>query len=108
MFQKMGFFLDHLFKTGDSSCDDFYCTNSKEKQTPTYVFIAKDLENKNEQIFEAAVYYLCTIALHKTNYQTNILSMLNTYAQKASTKANRRDYIQKMMIDCQLSTEKIA
>ena len=49
----------------------------KKNNTPTYVLIARDLESKHKQVFEAAVYYLGVIASLKKDYKDEIIDILN-------------------------------
>ena len=105
MFQKISSFWNHLFGQTESTEEGFFCKPLSNKHTPSYILIAKDLENKSEQIFEAAVYDLCLIAAQKTSYQAAILNLLKSYIAKYPKAANRHQHIQKMLSEFQLFTD---
>ncbi len=64
--------------------------------TPTYLLIARDLKSPQDAVFEAAVYYLCAIAAHKTNEKEPILKILKETFYQKHLKASRRAYIEKL------------
>ena len=74
----------------------------KKDFTPSYVLIAKDLENKEEQVFEAAVYYLCTIASFKKDYASDIIGILNKTISENKKNPARVAYVEKMMYEKKL------
>ena len=71
--------------------------SAQKQNTPTYLLIAENLDDKNFEVFEAAVYHLCTIADIKTDYRADILRLLEAYAKKHSTPKDRLAYIEKMI-----------
>lgn len=99
MFQSVNSFLNMIFKSSQSAKKGFEnkTRHYKKDFTPSYVFILKDLDSKEQQVFEAAVYYLCTIAALKKEYQNDITEALNKTILKNKKHEARVAYIQKMM-----------
>ncbi|MBQ7660128.1 MAG: hypothetical protein IJS26_05290 [Alphaproteobacteria bacterium] len=64
-----------------------------KKTTPTYQTIACDLLSKKDQVFEAAAYTLCVIALHKKAYRQDILALL-----EKSFKANAGNQVRQAFL----------
>lgn len=76
-----------------------YIISKKEFEkscTPPYVAIAAQLGSDKQQIFEAAVFYLCTIAFNEPKYQNAIVHILDSYADEHKKFAERTDYINNM------------
>ncbi len=69
----------------------------QQKQTPSYVTVAQDLNSPEQQVFEAAVYYLCVMASQKPEYQKEISDILMSQMKKNQKQASRVAYIKKMM-----------
>ncbi|MBR6408925.1 MAG: hypothetical protein IKS23_01605 [Alphaproteobacteria bacterium] len=65
--------------------------------TPTYLEISKNLNSKDEQVFQAAVYSLCVVANQKKEYQSQIVALLTQYLKKSKAPKSRISYIKKMM-----------
>ena len=97
MFRSINSFLNMIFKSSGKSNTQTAFRRYEKDFTPTYILIAKDLENKESQIFEAAVYYLCTLAVLKKEYQKDILDILNKAALSNKKYPERSIYIQKML-----------
>jgi len=97
MFRSINSFLNMIFKSAEKENLQKKNERGKKTFTPTYLLIQKDLENKQFQIFEAAVYYLCTIAAQKKKYQTDIIEILNKAILKEKPDSKRALYIKKMM-----------
>lgn len=66
--------------------------------TKPYLIIAAHLGAKKQQIFEAAVYYLCAIAVNKPNYRQPIIEILGTYMNEHKNQPERLAFIENMMI----------
>ena len=66
--------------------------------TKTYLVIAAHLGAEKQQIFEAAVYYLCTIAVNKPQYQQPIIEILGTYMNEHKNQPERLAFIENMLI----------
>ena len=94
MFRSVNSFFKMIFSSSKQIGDGAKISTYKKGFTPSYVLIAKDLENEQPQIFEAAVYYLCTIAALKKAYRADILDILNKAASKNKMHAG---YIEKIM-----------
>lgn len=69
---------------------------SEKSCTPPYLQIAKQLESNKIQVFEAAVFYLTTIASLETKYKKPIMHILNSYIEENPTLKERVAYIEKM------------
>ena len=95
MFRTINSFFNMIFKSSEQSVGKVH--RYKKNLTPSYVLIAKDLENKESQIFEAAVYYLCTIASLRKDCQADILHILNKAISENKKYPERVAYIEKMM-----------
>ena len=91
--------LENIFKkigiTKKENCNSSF-SNHHSSYTPTYLLIARDLESPQDAVFEAAVYYLCAIAAHKTNEKEPILKILNSTFHQKHLKTSRREYIEKL------------
>ena len=94
MFRSVNSFFKMIFSSAKQTGDGARVSVYKKGFTPSYVLIAKDLENTEPQIFEEAVYYLCTIASLKKAYRVEISDILNKAAAKNKVYAA---YIEKMM-----------
>lgn len=99
MFRSVNSFLNMIFKSSQGAKRGFENKQRRYKKdfTPSYVFLLKDLDNKEQQIFEATVYYLCTIAALKKEYQKDILDILNEAVSANKKHPERSLYIQKML-----------
>ena len=97
MFQKIGKILHILYSTQKKQPCRSIFFKKKYANTPTYLIIAKDLENPHEQIFEGAVYYLCKIAKLKKTYYNDIKKILTTYINSNPEKTIRSAYVKKML-----------
>lgn len=99
MFRSVNSFLNMIFKSSQGAKSGFEVKTRRYKKdfTPSYVFMLKDLDSKEQQIFEATVYYLCTIAALKKEYQNDIIEVLNKALLKNKKHEDRAAYIQKMM-----------
>ena len=74
----------------------------QQKQTPSYIAIGQDLNSSEQQVFEAAVYYLCVIASQKKEYQKEISDILINQMKKTKAQTARVAYIKKMMEEYKL------
>lgn len=74
-----------------------YMDNLKQDKntlaSPPYVEIAKQLNNKNSEIFQAAVYYLMRISENKHQYALPILSILKHCKQKNKLSEKDMSYL---------------
>ena len=98
MFKKMTSFWEMIFSSGEEEKVN-YCKNihrNKKDVTPSYVEISKDLNSKENQVFEASVYYLCVIAKMKQEYQKDISEIVNMYLNKNKAKTSRVSYVLEM------------
>lgn len=94
MFRSVNSFFKMVFSSAKQTGDGIKTIVYKKGFTPSYVLIAKDLESGEPQIFEAAVYYLCTIAAFKKAYRADILDILK---REASQNKAHAGYIEKIM-----------
>jgi len=98
MFRSINSFFNMIFKSSEQVKDDAQPRHRYKKDfTPSYVLIAKDLENKENQVFEAAVYYLCTIASFKKDYASDIIGILNKTISENKKNPERVAYVEKIM-----------
>lgn len=99
MFRSVNSFLNMIFKSSQGAKRGFENKQRcyKKDFTPSYVLIAKDLENKENQVFEAAVYYLCTIASFKKDYASDIIGILNKTISENKKNPERVAYVEKIM-----------
>ena len=99
MFKKISSFWEMIF--GPSKETDEVRLKPREQKkkgfTPTYLIIAEDLNNKEQKVFEAAVYDLCVIAKSKQEYQKDILDILSSCLTKFQNQPARLSYIKEMM-----------
>ena len=65
---------------------------------PPYLTIAAQLGSSEQQIFEAAVIYLCDIADNKPKYQKSIAKILETYKVEHNQQFDRVSFIENMML----------
>ena len=72
--------------------------NLEKTYTEPYLVIAAHLGSQKQQIFEAAVYYLCAIAVNKPKYQPQIIQILGTYMNEHKKQPDRLAFIENMMI----------
>jgi len=68
-----------------------------KKTTPTYQTIACDLLSKKDQVFEAAAYTLCVIALHKNAYRQDILALLEKSFKANADNPARQAYLKNVI-----------
>ena len=81
-----------------------YVNNASDQAlTPPYVLIAAELSHPEQLVFEAAVYYLCTIAFYETRYQKPIIDILNTYKKDHANLSTRVQYLTQTMKKYNLS-----
>ena len=76
-----------------------YLISKKEFEkacTPPYVAVAAQLGTDKQQVFEAAVYYLCTIAVNEPKYEKAIIHELDSYMSEHKKNSVRVDYIKIM------------
>lgn len=66
--------------------------------TKPYLVVAAYLGAEKQQIFEAAVYYLCAIAVNKPNCRQPIIEILGTYMNEHKKQPERLAFIENMMI----------
>lgn len=97
MFQKINAFWSAIVDPSTKNTTDAPSVCDKGAYTPTYLLMAKDLNSKESQIFEAAVFKLCITAAVKSVYRGAILKILNDYIKNNPTDANRREYITQCM-----------
>lgn len=67
--------------------------------TPTYKKIAEQLNSKQDQIFESAVYHLVKIASSSKKFQNDILDILQKKADEPSLPIKRKEYIERKIIE---------
>lgn len=65
----------------------------KDVFTPPYLWIAEQLQSKDNQIFRGAVYYLADIAVNEAGHTDAILEILNKYASAAELLKEQTDYV---------------
>lgn len=65
--------------------------------TPPYVLIAGELSYPHQPVFEAAAYYLCTIAAFEPKYKSAIVSILKAYLQDHRDQTARIQYLKQLM-----------
>ena len=65
--------------------------------TPPYTLISYQLLSEKNEIFEASVYYLCTIAKNMPKYKSEIYSILMSYCEENKNMKNRIAYIHSQM-----------
>ena len=65
--------------------------------TPPYLPISYQLISNKQEVFEAAVYYLCLIANNTPKYKQEIANILETYCQKNQEKTERINFIKSEM-----------
>lgn len=94
MFRSINSFFKMIFSTAEQNSLRPKVNFYNKGFTPSYVLIAKDLESAKPQIFEAAVYYLCTIAALRKAYRTEIVDILRKAASQNKIHAA---YIEKAM-----------
>ena len=78
-----------------------YIISKKEFEkscTPPYVAVAAQLGTDKQQVFEAAVFYLCVIAANEPKYKKAILHVLDSYAEEHKKFPSRAEYINNMKI----------
>ena len=103
MFRSINSFFNMIFKSAERAETKKTSAHRCNKNlTPSYVLVAKDLESKEHQVFEAAVYYLCTIASFKKDYESDIVDILNKTARANKKQPTRVAYIEKMMCEKKL------
>ncbi len=76
-----------------------YLISKKEFEqicTPPYVAVAAQLGSNKQKVFEAAVFYLCTIAVNEPKYEKAILHVLDSYASEHEKIPQRAEYIKNM------------
>ena len=99
MLRKMSSFWDILFgkeKRKKNESGKKYFT-AKKGVTPTFWLISENLEDDKEQVFEAAVYYLCVIAKMKKEYQQDILNIFDAYLKRNKLQPIREAYVRDML-----------
>lgn len=62
--------------------------------TPPYKTIAEQLQVSNDQIYEAAVFNLATIAINRKMYAKEIISLLETSMEDKKRTPEQKEYIQ--------------
>ncbi len=85
--------LKKLLFAGEKNYSQDARGRRKSDCTPTYILIAKDLENPNEQVFEAAVYYLKEITSLKAEQKVLIEKIFEEYSNKDTTPETRKNFI---------------
>lgn len=65
--------------------------------TPPYLLIAASLNTENLPVFEASVYYLCTIAANKPAHKQSIIEILNSYLEENQENQAKSEYIKNEM-----------
>ena len=65
--------------------------------TPPYVLISYQLLNDKAEIFQAAVYYLCSIAQNSPNLKNEIMNVLQTYCNENKKLVDRVNFVQDYM-----------
>ena len=65
--------------------------------TPPYVLIAGELSYPQQPVFEAAAYYLCTIAAFEPKYKSAIVSILKAYLQDHRDQTARIQYLKQLI-----------
>ena len=76
--------------------EDFFRSlkNYSKTFTPPYLLISYQLLDEKNEIFEASVYYLCTIAKNSPKYKTDIYQILISYCENNKNLKSRIDFIQ--------------
>lgn len=78
-------------------------TPPAKSMTPPYLTIAEQLGSEKKQVFEAAVFYLCTIAATEPKYKKPIAYILKSFLQKNHNNAERAGYLSMMIEKYKLS-----
>lgn len=94
MFRSVNSFFKMIFSSAEQNSLRPKVNFYNKGYTPSYLFIEKDLESTKPQIFEAAVYYLCTIASLRKACRAEIVDMLHKAASQNKIHAA---YIEKVM-----------
>lgn len=75
----------------------------EEAYSPTYLQMVPDLDDKNEQVFQAAVHYLGKIAENNKDYREPIMILMNNRIASSRLSDNRKqqlkdkvEYLQKL------------
>ena len=89
MFKKTSC-LGNIFEANKEDC-------ASKDFTPTYLLVAQDLNSREDQVFEAAVYYLCVIARQKQEYRKEIIALLKEEMKKNKAQSARTAYIKNML-----------
>ena len=114
MFKNANFFISEFFRsligkqpsenitpkiaTAIQKQDYFNSINQhNQTYTPAYVLIGYQLLNDKKEIFEASVYYLCTIANNIPQSKNDIINILSDYMKNNSKLTERNDFIKNQM-----------
>ena len=99
MFKTINSFWKMIFNASKSENEGAKANRRTHKKdyTPSYMLIARDLQSKHFQVFYAAVYYLCVIAVCKKEYKNDIIDILNKALKTYHTNAERVVCITQMM-----------
>ena len=60
---------------------------------PPYIIIVPQLDDKHDQIFEGAVFYLVKIAKSSAKYREEIRNILEQHLEKPHLSVKRKEYI---------------
>ena len=110
MFKNANFFITEFFRSllGKQPADSitpkiataiqkqeyFNSLNGYDESfTPPYLVVAYQMLNKNNEVFESSVYYLCVIAKNMPKYKKDILRILKNYSEEHKKEQERVNYI---------------
>lgn len=65
----------------------------EEAYSPTYLQMVPDLDDKNDQVFQAAVYYLGKIAENNQEYREAIMILMNNRIASSQVSDNRKQQL---------------
>jgi len=114
MFKNANFFITEFFKSliGKQTSEEITpksaiaiqkqeyfntITSFDKTYTPPYLLIGYQLFNDKQDIFEAAVHYLCIIANNNPKYRKDISNILITYCNNNKKLTDRISFIHTQM-----------